>query len=326
MKRLIPVLLAVLFSACSAEAVQTPDADVPTPSPAVVTTETQIAGNRATEAASPTPAPTPTKAVYGAWWTADRAELENTLPPPGDDRAVLGAYYAPSKAISYGYLTRYLEHDRALDVAVWQVHHFQEQVDHMNPLLGGGYSADSPEYWGDDATRLEYNPVDDHLQIAPQSIIELTPAQVRLYHLIEHRRTLVLAGYTEDKADNAIRDLIDGGYDAIVAMKSPNDIGRVFCVYRVDLWPQTLAARVIVMDTSARNDYTGIGGTDGVPLGYRVATNILGQDVHWLADVEPDLFDALDDPQRGLGGDNSWALFVEDAYDRGCPPTSETLP
>lgn len=306
---IILIFLACLLAACGAEAVQTPARDDFTPTAAVTLPETE----NAAETITATPSPTPTLRPDPVGWDAERNQ--NLIPPPGDDRAVLEAYYRPSKATSYGYLTRYLEHRRALEVAVWQVHHFQEQINRMEVLLGGGYSPDTRrdgegevpngigfDLWGDGPVKIN-----------PGSIIELTPAQVRLYGLVQIYNEAIAHGFTPEQADQEVRQFLINGYDSIVAMKSPNDIGRVFCVYRSYVPEMPLVARVIVMDTSAVNDFTGIGGTAGVPLGYRVTPDPTGRETHWLADVPHDLFDQL------TFGDNAWALFIEDVDNRGCP-------
>lgn len=213
---------------------------------------------------------------------------QNYLPDQGSDPDILSRYYAPSPAVLYGYVTRYVDTDRAVSIGLWQLGHFREQVKAGYPMLGGNYRhglASDSDYakW-----------IVDHIP----PIMELTPPQLRLYRL---------SVLSDEAAAVVLRS-----YDAVIALKSPNDIGRVYCVY---LPAGALVGRVIVMDTSSVNDYTGIGGTQGIPLGRRVTTDGVRQRVHWAADVPDTLWRKL------VAGDNAWAVFDEDTGDRGCPAT-----
>lgn len=244
--------------------------------------------------AQPSDTPTPPFAVNEAVYIQ-----QNTLPPMGDPD-VLAAYYKPSPRVVYGYLTRYLDNERAVDIAMWQLEHFREQAARMSIMLGGGYAPDA-RHDGEAAVPngQYFNSVDGTMVPSPDHIMELTPAQVRLYRLSQ-------------LSDEDARAVLTKRYDYVIALKTPNDIGRVFCVYQSWHNDQPLIARVFVGDTSAVNDYTGFGGTDGLPLGYRVTADPEGRDTHWLADVPGELFDKL------LYGDNAWAIFTEDVYDTGC--------
>lgn len=230
-----------------------------------------------THTATPPATPTPTPTP----------RPQNGL-PSGElsDKALLQMYYAPSPSRLYGYLTLYGTKDKAVGVLLWQLGHFTSQLERGAPLLGGGYGIETP---------------------TPAPVIELNPSQVRLFNLAR-----MVEGLEPDEA----RALLAGRYDYVIALKSPNDIGRVYCVYR-SRGDRALLARVIVGDTSALNDYTGIGGTDGIPLGWRVTEDPDGHLVHWLADVPDELFDRL------KRGDNAWAELVEDVYGEGCEDSPE---
>ena len=201
------------------------------------------------------------------------------LPVGGTHAQILGAYYAPSPSIDYGYLTRYGSNEYAAGVAVLQLGHFREQMARNQPLLGGNYGPgaqrDGQWAYGDDAPAL-------------------TPAQWRL---------LDLANRTEDMSREEAIAMMLAEYDYIVAMKSPNDIGRMFCVFDDE---GKFEGRAFVGDTSALNDYTGIGGTGGIPLGYRVTASPAGHNAYWLADVPTELWN------RTKRGDNAWAKFEEE--------------
>lgn len=299
MRILIPLFLAVLLSGCAPETAQSPSPNVFGLSATVEQPETQNAAATPTASQTPTAGPspiattdhtiTPTPWMHPDW-------PQNALPPMGDP-GVLGAYYEPSPATVYGYLTRYGSEARGVRVGLWQLDHFREQLNRMEPLLGGGYSP-SVQYdgqWSGQPTIA----FDQDLtgQLYPSDITELTPAQATLYHLAF--------------ADDPLAEL--ERFNGVIAMKSPNDIGRMFCVYRADIYPPSFVGRVLVMDTSAVNDYTGIGGTDGVPLGYRVTADPTGQLTHWVADMTDDIWDRTLEP----GASNAWALMIEKQWGTG---------
>lgn len=285
-RTLLLILLAGLLAACSAEPAQAPEIRVSATLVPTAQPETQIAPEAATEAQA-TEQPTRTPAPPSGWVTST---MLPDLPAPGSvpDAEIVSAYYVPVPARFYGYVTRYLDRDRALDLAVWQVQHFREQIDAGYPLLGGNY-----RYGLENDQDLANWLVDNKA-----AIVELTPAQVWLAQL----------AYNDDQQ---VREYLSR-YDGIAALRSPNDIGRQFCIHT----PQdgALVARVVVMDTSALNDYTGIGGTDGVPLGYRQTADPVGRVANWAGELSGDIWDKL------VIGDNAWAIFDERARGEACLP------
>ncbi len=290
MKRLIILTLCLAWlTACAPELAQAGKTEL---SPTLAPTEqaeTQNAPEATTEAQAPTatPAPTRTPAPLSGWLTSIPIP---ELPQLGSasDAEIVARYYEPVPARFYGFVTRYLDKERALDMAIWQVHHFREQLKAGYPLLGGNY-----RYGLENDQDLA-----DWLADNQPSIVELTPAQSWLTNWTSS---------TDEQARAAL-----SRYDGIGALRSPNDIGRIFCIYT----PQdgALVARVAIMDTSALNDYTGIGGTDGVPLGYRQTPDPLGQPAHWAGEVSGDIWDKL------VIGDNAWAIFDERAAGEPCGP------
>lgn len=333
MKRLTSVLLALFLVACEDPAIL---ATVATRNAENEATASQRATMASADSPIQIPTSTPENVPTGTtgplvglpegfypinWDTRDQL----LLPDPGDDRAVLESYYEPSPVVVYGFITRYMDHREAVEVGVWQAHHFLDQLKRMAPMLGGGYSPDCMSDADRCGESIPYNPFpeeggpvqywfpaypDRDLPLAQQELLRLSRQYVN---------ETAEGHFTPEQADENLRNTLVIQYDTLIALKSPNDIGRVFCIYNPWTWEQPLVARALVVDTSAVNDYTGVGGTDGIPLGYRVTLDPTDRYTHWGGEVPSDIWDQL------VYGDNAWAIMVEDRG-TGCPPQLNTIP
>ncbi len=180
-------------------------------------------------------------------------------------------YYTPDKPAVYGYATRYGSWQVAFDELLWEAHEYAAQRDHGFALIGGGYGY----YWIDGRRYLAYN----RFSYAYSWLIKQAPRPPTA----NQRRLARLA--TMDYG--AAYAYVHNRYIGIISTRSPNDIGREYCLLTApDLRPVGL---VIVGGVAARHDYLPYGNSVNDDFGHqRLGQRVMqidGQPWMWLADV-----------------------------------------
>ena len=196
-------------------------------------------------------------------------------------REAAEVYYQPADDNIYGYATRYGSNDLALAELYFEAQEAMSQYRRGYILIGGGYGyrrINGGVMLIDNRSAIGYAKLADRW--ARQ---KLTEAQRRLL-----RMSL--------KNIDELRDYVEARYIGIVAVRSPNDIGREFCVY--DLYTERTVGLVIVGGSAARNDWTYYGSSVNDDygherLGMRVLTVELGRKYYWIADLSDMVYDRL---------------------------------
>lgn len=186
-------------------------------------------------------------------------------------REAFVTYYTSDKQAVYGYATRYGSWDIAFGELYWEAQEYVSQRDHGFALIGGGYgyyTIDGREYLADNRSSFAYS------WLLTQPAPEPTLNQRRLARIAD-------MSYKEARAE------ILSNYIGIISTRSPNDIGREYCLFTApDLTP---VGPVIVGGTAARHDYVPYGPSVNdryghLRLGQRVMT-VDGVAWYWVADV-----------------------------------------
>jgi hypothetical protein len=164
----------------------------------------------------------------------------------------------------------------------WTATELASQYNHGYVITGGGYGyADIG-----DETYLITSRAD-----VGYSLMRETADQQRLND--QQRRLLMLSRLTYEEA----AEYVVTHYDGVLSLKSPNDLGRVYCLVYLD--NPSVTYRVIVGGTAALNDWMHYGDSInddfGHPrLGYRQLEHG-GKNYWWLADLTDAVYHADDD-------------------------------
>lgn len=295
MRKLILPVIALLLFACAAPTSWT--------SPVFEETPTEFPTIFApTQTATSTTVPTATPIPFDPYVYRSN----NLVADPADYRAVLANYYLESPDSFRGYTTRYGSESLIEEVMWRHVQEMLDQVEHTSGFtyLGGwsGYVDFSGEEFlmnsrGTDAwTKVVSGERPDDWKLTPNQRDLLT--------------TLDANGI--DKSDDkkqAFFDIVRYDFDYIIATKSPNDFGKMYCA-RSGTPPYEYLGRVIVGDFAAQHDWTPYYPSDGteshVHLGQRVLLDQAGEEWYWAADIPDELY-------YRILGDNS-ALIILEAF------------
>lgn len=185
------------------------------------------------------------------------------------DPQALELYYTETPDFIIGYATRYGPLELAIREFRWLIMEAADQYEMGYILLGGGYST---EFYGRSAPAY-------FEQIYPRARHDqqLTPQQIRLLNLASLNESEYLEFLSQ--------------FAGIISTKSPNDLGRIFCLFT----DRRALGNVIVGGTVARNDwlYMGYSINDDyghARLGARIYIDHAGTYFWWLADLTDDLY------------------------------------
>lgn len=193
-------------------------------------------------------------------------------------REAAEVYYQPADDNIYGYATRYGSNDLALAELYFEAQEAMSQYRRGYILIGGGYGyrrINGGVMLIDNRSAIGYAKLADR-----GGWQSLTEAQRRLLRM-------------SSKNIDELRDYVEERYIGIVAVRSPNDIGREFCLY--DLTHQEIMGLVISGGSAARNDWMYYGPSVNdyyhhQRLGMRTLRPRKGH-FFYLQDLSPDLYD-----------------------------------
>lgn len=194
-------------------------------------------------------------------------------------RAMQESYYEKSPKEFCGFATRYGRDSRAIDELYWEATEVVAQHEHGYILLGGNYGyqvIDGVEYLLDNRASMGYSK-----HITNQDYQHLTPAQ---------RRLLMLGNMDRE----TFNDYIVQNYIGVVSIKSPNDIGREFCLY--DVYKPYPIGTVIVGGTAASKDWLLVGSRanyETIGLGLMKSIDSQGNGWYWAVDLPNSLYYGL---------------------------------
>ena len=274
--------LAVALSACAPDAIPivTPYvADAPAPTSTATASPPTITS---------TPGP-----VY-----ADPTR-HNGLTLPADLHSATWQYYEDSPAEFWGYATRYGSEERAASELIWYSHELIAQQDAGHVIIGGEQGAGGYGYFDRNGNELLL----DGLDGLPYAVARMVWGVDGWSDFNdEQQRLRTIVGNEGDWFSNS---RIVG----TVSIKSPNDIGRLFCLYRVDHDSLLATSLGIVMvgGTAARTDWSIYGPSvnddyDHQRLGGRVLVDNQLREWHWAADLPDQLYEAALDGDSALIG------------------------
>lgn len=233
----------------------------------------------------------------------------HALPPTLFGREnILRRYYEPMPSVVGGWITRSGPDRNALEELWWTSREAAQQRLHGPVLYAGGYGyqvVNGQEFLIENRLSQGYGLQVDQCAGDWQCIHDAFPLNEGQERLVALGQEAAITGGTQAFR----RAFIEGGWTGVIAMKSPNDIGRQFCLYAFDPvdfkvlnagWP------VIVGGTSAQHDYTELSGRSD-PLGRQTVETYPGSPPwYWVADVPDGLYGSLE-----LQGLPAFALFVE---------------
>lgn len=246
-------------------------------------------------ARAPTAVPTPMAVLITP------TPVQNGLPDNLYDwRGVMTLYYMPSPAQFWGYVTRYGSDQRAIMELWWYSREAHDEMDVLGIVLDGGNFG-----FYDDV--LIGNRTDYARALGSgQKLTIPTPNE-------NQRRILAWSQLKyEDFAQTVLKK-----YAGVISLKSNNDIGREYCLYRGIGFG--LVGRTVVGGSAANNDWTPFGQSVNDNLGHarlgvRLWRDDSGQAWHWAADLPDNLFKVAG------GSDRPVLIFLyEPGADEICP-------
>jgi hypothetical protein len=196
---------------------------------------------------------------------------------------ILTSYYELTAPVVAGWATRYGP-DRAATEELWiTAVETEAQIEHAGfALIGGGYGfwkIDGAEYLLQNRASLGWS-------------LLVQGAEIPQKPTTQQRRLLRLArmGYQD------FLDYVGDEYAGVISTKSPNDIGREFCLSLADGVVIEIGT-VLVGNTSAQHDWTPLSGRVD-PLGAQTVVDAEGRTRYWIADLPNSLYAAA----GGTGG------------------------
>ncbi len=195
------------------------------------------------------------------------------LPSDLSFREAAELYYQPYPEMTYGHVTRFGSDDIAYSELYRLAQEARSQITRGYGLLGGGYGyrwIDGREYLIDHRSSLGYTLLADR----HNNFVGITDNQSLLLELSE----LSWGDFVPVIATN---------YKGIISVKSPNDIGREFCLWNLDT--NQKVGMVIAGGVAARNDWLYYGPSvndyyQHPRIGQRVS-KLNGIEYYWLADL-----------------------------------------
>lgn len=228
---------------------------------------------------------------------------------------LLAAYYAPSPDLFIGYATKYGSDPEFPVRVMWRhMQEMQEQFDHAGfSYVGGG--AGFVEFAGRGRFLL-----DDRRSAAWAIIVEdkVFPTGVGGTEL-DRRGQNTLRMYAENSGGDysAFLKLIRRDFVGVVAMKSQNDLGRVFCLINGRV-PHQPIGRVIVGDMARRIDWLPNDvDHDQYQLGFRIYIDEHGKEWQWAVELPNELYDQIVE---------DWAALAILAPPEYCPTRPKVAP
>lgn len=185
-------------------------------------------------------------------------------------------YYTPSSSNYEGYVTDAGSYGVALHSLRWYSLQVIEEYKHSGyVLIGGGYgfvTINGKEYLIQNRSSEGYTLIQQQ-----HTANQLSANQTRLYNLGE---------LSEENFEESVRS----EYDGIISTKSPNDVGRVYCLYQADKY----IGKFIVGDHAGVNDWTPYGKSlndyyGHARLGLRVGKRD-GLEYYWIADLTREVY------------------------------------
>lgn len=197
------------------------------------------------------------------------------IPANASWQEVMRLYYAPSSSDYEGYVTDAGSYGVALHSLRWYSLQVIEEYQHSGyVLIGGGYGFVTIE--GKDYL-IQNRGSEGYTLIQQHNPHILNANQARLYKLGE---------LSQQDFEESVRS----EYDGIISTKSPNDIGRVYCLYHND----EFIGKFIVGDHAGVNDWTPYGKSlndyyGHARLGLRVGKRN-GMEYYWIADLTREVY------------------------------------
>lgn len=179
-------------------------------------------------------------------------------------------YYVPSPSLFMGYATRSGPLESNIHELRKEISFMMEQSKYAFPLIGGGYGLHNG-IWIRNSTDLS------------KWLVTNNPANVQWNN--QQLRLKYLGSLDDTKFENYIHN----NYVGVISIKSPNDIGREYCIY--DYWDRTYIGKVIVGGTAALNDWTQIGKSKSDLSGagrLGIRRLYLNNEIFWWAAELPD--------------------------------------
>jgi hypothetical protein len=196
------------------------------------------------------------------------------LPDGLEFRQAAELYYQTYPEAVYGHVTRYGSDDLAFRELYNLSQEYRSQITRGYGLLGGGYGY----RWIGGREYLIDNRASDGYWMMADKISEPFPN-----HNSNQLNLLKLSMMSPEQA----RAYIDREYAGIISVKSPNDIGREFCM--IDFPSRRVLGKVIVGGVAGRHDWMYFGESVNDFYGHlRIGQRSLelgGVDYYWLADV-----------------------------------------
>lgn len=191
-----------------------------------------------------------------------------------EGRYIREHYYAPDPEETIGWATRFGTDDWATEELWFAANEALAQYTLAGySLAGGGYGyqvIDGDEY-------LMTNRSSEGFELLATGGIGWDGPIT-----LEQRRLFRLASMDFDTfAEHVARE-----YAGVVFTRSPNDIGRTFCLKRFN---GQQIGDVIIGNVSALHDYTPLAGRPD-PLGLQVVRDNTGQPWHWIVDLPDSLY------------------------------------
>ena len=201
------------------------------------------------------------------------------IKPGQSQHTIYSTYYSNSPPAIYGYATRYGSDTVAFNELLWEAHEYVAQRDHGFALIGGGYgyhTLNNTQYLAENRSSMAYGLLSANVPVKP------TEQQCRL---------TVLASMTREQAEV----YVSKRYIGIISLKSPNDIGREFCLMR---YPSLNTVGVVIVGgTAARNDWAPFGPSLNDDYSHLRMGELFmaldGTDYRWTADLSDSVYSAM---------------------------------
>jgi hypothetical protein len=196
------------------------------------------------------------------------------LPSDLSFREAAELYYQPYPEMTYGHVTRFGSDDIAYGELYRLAREFRSQYDRGYALLGGGYGY---QLIGGMWYLVDNRASNGYTLLANGNAVQyakLTDGQENL---------LALGSMSYEE----FLDILQYNNTRIISVKSPNDIGREFCLWNLDT--NQKVGMVIAGGVAARNDWLYYGPSvndyyQHPRIGQRVS-KYQGTEYYWLADL-----------------------------------------